>query len=83
MTTVRLPIEIEQKLEILSRTRHKSKTEVIKEALENLYFQAESEKGSYELGEDFFGIYGSGNGSLSVDYKKLLKGKLNAKNNPH
>ena len=46
MTTVRLPLDIEQKLEILSKAKHKSKTELIKEALENLFYQAESEKDS-------------------------------------
>jgi len=83
MTTVRLPLDIEQKLEILSRAKHKSKTELIKEALENLFYQAESEKDSYEIGEGYFGKFGSGNGSLSVDYKKILKGKINAKYNSH
>jgi predicted DNA-binding protein len=83
MTTVRLPLDIEQKLEILSRTKHKSKTELIKEALEKLFYQAESEKDSYEIGEDYFGKYGSGNGSLSVNYKQILKGKINAKYNSH
>ena len=83
MTTVRLPIEIEQKLEILSRTKHKSKTEVIKEALENLFCQEEEEKDSYELGEEYFGKYGSGDGSLSINYKKMLKHKINAKCDTH
>ena len=37
MTTVRLPMEMEQKLEILARKKHKSKTDLIREALENLF----------------------------------------------
>ena len=81
MTTVRLPLEIEQRLEILSRQKHKSKTEIIKEALERLFYQEESEKDSYELGKELFGRYGSGDGSLSVTYKERIKGKLNAKLN--
>jgi predicted DNA-binding protein len=81
MTTVRLPIDIEQKLDSLSRAKHKSKTELIKEALVLFFHQEESEKDSYELGQDYFGKYGSGNGSLSVKYKKLIKEKLNAKYN--
>jgi len=74
MTTVRLPLEIEQRLEILAREKHKSKTELIKEALE---------KDSYELGEEYFGRYGSGDGSLSVSYKEKIKDKINAKRNSH
>jgi len=83
MTTVRLPVEIEQKLDFLSKTKHKSKTELIKEALEDLFHQEEFEKDSYELGEEYFGKYGSGDGTLSVNYKKLLKGKICAKRNTH
>jgi predicted DNA-binding protein len=83
MTTVRLPIEIEQRLEILARKKHKSKTDIIREALEKLFIQEESEKDSYELGEEYFGKYGSGDGTLSVTYKDKLKDKINAKLNSH
>ena len=83
MTTVRLPLEIEQRLEILAREKHKSKTELIKEALEKYFHQEESEKDSYELGEEYFGRYGSGDGSLSVSYKEKIKDKINAKRNSH
>ncbi len=83
MTTVRLPLEIEQRLEILAREKHKSKTELIKEALEKYFYQEESEKDSYELGEEYFGRYGSGDGSLSVSYKEKIKDKINAKRNSH
>ncbi|MFZ5859247.1 MAG: ribbon-helix-helix protein, CopG family [Spirochaetota bacterium] len=83
MTTVRLPIEIEQRLEILARKKHKSKTDLIREALERLFIQEESEKDSYELGEEYFGKYGSGDGTLSVTYKDKLKDKINAKLNSH
>jgi predicted DNA-binding protein len=83
MTTVRLPIEIEQRLEILARKKHKSKTGIIREALEKLFIQEESEKDSYELGEEYFGKYGSGDGSLSITYKDKLKDKINAKLNSH
>ncbi len=81
MTTVRLPLEIEQRLEMLSREKHKSKTELIKNALENLFHQEESEKDSYELGKELFGKYGSGDGTLSVSYKKKMKVKINDKLN--
>jgi Predicted DNA-binding protein with an HTH domain len=79
MTTVRLPLEIEQKLEILSHNTHKSKTDIIKEALENLFLTSENEKDSYELGIEYFGKYGSGEGNLSKEYKHILKDKLNVK----
>jgi predicted DNA-binding protein len=83
MTTVRLPIQIEQKLETLAKAKHKSKSELIKEALEAFFQQEEAEKDSFEIGQDSFGRYGSGDGSLSVTYKLKIKEKLNAKYNTH
>ena len=83
MTTVRLPVEIEQKLQSMSVSKHKTKSEIIKEALEILFSSQESEIDSYELGKDYFGKYGSGKGNLSTDYKNILKEKIRAKHNTH
>ena len=78
MTSVRLPSEIEQRLEVISQSRHKSKSDIIKEALEK-FFEAEIEdKDSYELGKDLFGRRGSGH-SEPRDYKKDVKEKIRAK----
>lgn len=81
MTTVRLPAEIEHKLEIYARKKHISKTALIKEALEQFFTQNENDKDSYELGKNYFGKYGSGDGSLSTTYKKRIKRKISAKLN--
>lgn len=77
MTTVRLPDDIERKLATLSRAKKKSKSELIKEALEQFFHNEGNEKDSYELGKDYFGQYGSGKGDLSINYKRLLKEKIN------
>jgi len=81
MTTVRLPVEIENKLSNLAQKQHKSKTELIKEALEYFFIKAEIEQDSYELGKDYFGKYGSGDGTLSTTYKLKIKEKLHDKYN--
>ena len=83
MTTVRLPDDIEKRLATLSRTNKKTKSELIKEALEQFFYQQGNEKDSFELGKEYFGQYGSGKGDLSVEYKKLIKEKINAKRNTH
>jgi Arc/MetJ-type ribon-helix-helix transcriptional regulator len=83
MTSVRLPTDLERKLEMVARKKRTSKTNVIREALENLFTQEETEKDSYELGEEYFGKYGSGDGSLSTTYKNKLKEKLNVKYHSH
>jgi len=79
MITVRLPSEIQQKLEVLAKSKNKSKSEIIREALVLFMFKEETEKDSYELGKEYFGKYGSGDGSLSTSYKKKIKGRLDAK----
>jgi len=76
MTTVRLPLEFERKLDAISKTRHRSKSDLIKEALENYFFHEESMKDSYELGKEYFGKYGSGDGALSSTYKERIKEKI-------
>jgi predicted DNA-binding protein len=83
MTSVRLPTDLERKLEMVARKKRTSKTNIIREALENLFTQEEIEKDSYELGEEYFGKYGSGDGSLSTTYKNKLKEKLNVKYHSH
>ncbi|MCL2154325.1 MAG: ribbon-helix-helix domain-containing protein [Leptospirales bacterium] len=79
MITVRLPSEIKQRLEVLAKSRNKSKSEIIREALVLFMFKEESHKDSYELGKEYFGKYGSGDGSLSTNYKKKVKERLDAK----
>ena len=83
MTSVRLPTDLERKLEMVARKKRTSKTNVIREALENLFTQEETEQDSYELGEEYFGKYGSGDGSLSTTYKNKLKEKLHGKYHSH
>ena len=78
MTTVRLPAELEKKLSSRAEALLTSKSELIKEALELLFEHQDTEKDSYELGEPYFGKYGSGDGTLSVTYKQRLKDKLRA-----
>jgi hypothetical protein len=83
MISARLPYEIEQQLTAVSKAKNLSKSDLVKEALVRYFVQEESEKDSYELGAAYFGKYGSGDGNLSRDYKKLLKGKIGAKYHTH
>lgn len=79
MTTLHLPIEVEAKLTLLAEKKQKSKIDIIKEALDYFFNKEESERDSYQLGEEYFGQYGSGNGALSVSYKQKLKENIHAK----
>jgi predicted DNA-binding protein len=80
MFSVRLPEELEKKLNILSKEKNTTKSEIVKEALAQ-YIAVNSEKlVSYDLGKEFFGRYGSGDDNRSETYKKKLKEKFHEKN---
>jgi predicted DNA-binding protein len=78
MTTVRLPADIEQKLASASQEQSRSKSDIIRDALE-MFFVKEESNDSYMLGANVFGKYGNGETNLSADYKKILKEKLHDK----
>ncbi len=79
MISLRLTIDLEHKLNKISKNENVSKSEIVKRALV-LYFEDYHKKQSpYDLGQDLFGKYGSGIGNLSRDYKNILKGKLREK----
>jgi hypothetical protein len=69
---------MDQKLEAAAKAENTSKSNIIKEALEQ-YFSQEEEESSWFVGEPYFGNYGSGDGDLSSDYKQRLKGKISGK----
>jgi len=76
MLTVRLPQEMEHKIDKEARYRCSTKTEVVKEALELYFSRKENQSSPYELGEDLFGRYGSGREDNSIRYKERLKEKI-------
>jgi len=83
MLSVRLNKSLEQELAIVSRINHKTKTDIIKDAL-FYYFDMLKVKEKitpYELGKELFGVAGSGDGSLSKNYKKKYKELLDEKYN--
>lgn len=79
MISLRLSKELEDKLEILSSKEKITKSEVIREAIEQYIVSYEKSKHPFELGEDLFGRYGSDNGKLSKEYKKLVREKIHEK----
>ena len=81
MLAVRLPENLEHELMHYAEILHKTKTDVVKEALV-LYFttqEKQDQKTPYELGEAFFGRYESGRDDLSETYKQKLKRKIGEK----
>ena len=79
MISLRLPSNLEDKLNKISKDENISKTEIIKQALISYMKEYSRKQNPYELGSELFGKYGSGNRNLSKDYKKLLKEKFHEK----
>ena len=76
MLTVRLPEEMERKIDEEARYRRGTKTEVVKEALELYFSRIERQSSPFELGAELFGRYGSGREDNSTSYKERLKEKI-------
>ncbi len=79
MISLRLTNDLEEQLNTISKTEKTSKSEIIKKALALYFEEYKKGHGPYDLGKDMFGKYGSGKGTLSKDYKKLVKGRLHEK----
>ncbi len=79
MLSIRLPLDYEKKINQISIYKNITKSEAVKEAFKKYFEDYDLKIKPYELGKDLFGIYGSGKGNLSQDYKKIIKEKLHAK----
>lgn len=79
MLSVRLPEDLEAEIERLAATENRTKSDIIKDALQTYMTTRKEQKSSYELGKDLFGKHGSGESGNSQNYKTILKKKLNAK----
>jgi len=79
MLTVRLSEELEKRLGQVAAAERRTKTDVIREALEEYLKSRRTRETPFALGEDLFGRYGSGQGTLSREYKSLLREKIRAK----
>jgi|AntDeeMinimDraft_5_1070356.scaffolds.fasta_scaffold17557_3 predicted DNA-binding protein len=79
MISVRLPEELEKKLNQLAESENVTKTYLVKEALNKYIAEKEEKKDSYQLGKDLFGKYGSEEGDLSTTYKKRVSDRIHEK----
>ena len=81
MISLRLSDDLDEKLNQIAKNEKISKSEIVKRALVLFFDDYQKKHSPYDLGADLFGKYGSGNGSLSQNYKQILKGKLREKHN--
>ncbi|MDH5718885.1 MAG: ribbon-helix-helix domain-containing protein [Spirochaetia bacterium] len=78
-TSIRLPKDIEAKLESIANELHISKSQIIKNSLKEYFTKHYSDKTSYELGKEFFGKYSLDITDLSKNRKNYIKNYLNEK----
>jgi predicted DNA-binding protein len=79
MLSVRLPEELERKVKQIAIAERRTKTEIVRAALE-VYVESKGKvRSSYDLGKNVFGRHGSGRGDLSVSYKSKVKERIRAK----
>ena len=83
ITSARFPIETRNKLNILSRIKNMTISEIMIESVNKYYEQEESGIDSYALGLPYFGRYGSGIGDLSTTYKQRIYEDLRARQNSY
>lgn len=79
MISLRLPKDLEEKLEYVSNKEQTTKSDIIREALEKYLVDMDKTAYPFELGEELFGKYGSGDGKLSKEYKKRVREKIHEK----
>lgn len=80
MISLRIPPELEKRLNSIAITEGKSRSEIIKESISEYISKHEANVTPFELGKDLFGTVSSGKTDLSANRKKYLKQRMESKN---
>jgi hypothetical protein len=79
--SVRLESKLEKELSQYAKIMGKSKSELIRNLIDEYIKKKKKKLSPWETGKDLFGCEGSKKGDLSVNRKLILKEKLRAKKN--
>jgi predicted DNA-binding protein len=79
MRSIRLSEKMEKDLEALADQKKTSRSNIVKEALVEYMAKEKKYNHPYELGERYFGKFGSGDADRSNTYKSKIKDKLRDK----
>ena len=80
MISLRIPPELEKKLNSIALAEGKSRSEIIKDSISEYISKHEKIITPFELGKDLFGTVSSGKIDLSQNRKKYYKQNLESKN---
>ncbi len=78
MITLRLDPVLEQQVNLTAQNLGITRSEFVRKSIVN-YIEAQQSKSAWEIGQDLFGKYSSGQTNLSSDRKEILKDRLRAK----
>ncbi len=78
MITLRLDLQLEQTINNIAHQMGVTKSELIRKSITEFINNLEKPS-AWELGNDLFGKYASGQDNLSSDRKVLIKEKIRAK----
>ena len=79
MISLRLPSDLEKKLDIYAKSHGKNRSEVIKESI-NEFLKVHIDESPFSLGEELFGVESDSPKDLSAKRKTYLKDILEKKN---
>ncbi len=80
MISLRIPQELERKLDSLAKSKGKNRSEIIKDSILEYIKNHSSEKTPFDLGQDLFGKYSAGDRNLAKNRKDSLKEMIVRKN---
>ncbi|WP_367899190.1 ribbon-helix-helix protein, CopG family [Leptospira sp. WS58.C1] len=80
MISLRIPPDLERKLDSFAKSKGKSRSEIVKESILEYIKNHSSNKSPFELGEDLFGKYSANNQKLAQNRKSVLNKALKDKN---
>jgi hypothetical protein len=78
MITLRLDPKLEQAINNTAKNLGMTKSELIRKSIDE-YLGKLSKPNAWNVGQDLFGKYSSGQGNLSTDRKEIGKNKIRAK----
>jgi len=79
MVSLRLSKQLEQWLARAARLAGVSKSEFVRQCIEDRKQSEESRPTAYEMGKDLFGKVGSGRGDLARNGEQILRERFHAK----
>ncbi|TGK50581.1 CopG family transcriptional regulator [Leptospira kanakyensis] len=79
MISLRLPKDLERKLDSFAKSEGKSRSEIVKESILEYIQNRGKTKTPFDLGFDLFGKYDSGKTDLAENRKDYLRQKIEKK----